>query len=63
MVAGLALVAAACKQKEVRPEELFQTQSLGLAYLQTAQLPQAEDNRQLPPPPRPRILLDTRTSA
>jgi len=42
MVAGLALVAVACKQKEVRPEELFQAQSLGLAYLETGQLPQAE---------------------
>ncbi|HEV8218441.1 MAG TPA: FG-GAP-like repeat-containing protein, partial [Gemmatimonadaceae bacterium] len=36
------LVGTACQQKEVRPEELFQAQALGLAYLETGQLAPAE---------------------
>ena len=39
---ALALFGTACKQKEVRPEELFQAQALGLAYLETGQLAPAE---------------------
>jgi Tfp pilus assembly protein PilF len=39
---ALSLLGIACKQKEVRPEELFQSQSLGLAYLETGQLASAE---------------------
>lgn len=39
---ALLLAGISCKQKEVRPEELFQSQALGLAYLETGQLPQAE---------------------
>ena len=42
LAAAFALVMIACKQKEVRPEELFQAQSLGLAYLETGQLAPAE---------------------
>lgn len=40
--AALAGSITGCSQKEVRPEELFQSQSLGLGYLETGQLPQAE---------------------
>ena len=40
--ACLALGGAACKQKEIRPEELFQAQALGLAHLETGQLAPAE---------------------
>jgi Tfp pilus assembly protein PilF len=40
--AALVLSGTACKQKEVRPEELFQAQALGLAYLETGQLAPAE---------------------
>ncbi|HEY6826829.1 MAG TPA: FG-GAP-like repeat-containing protein [Gemmatimonadaceae bacterium] len=42
LAAAFALVMIACTQKEVRPEELFQAQSLGLAYLETGQLAPAE---------------------
>src|SRR6476646_390389 len=40
--AALVLLGTACKQKEVRPEELFRTQALGLAYLETGQVAPAE---------------------
>jgi Tfp pilus assembly protein PilF len=42
IVAAFALAGTACKQKEVRPEELFQAQALALAYLETSQLAPAE---------------------
>jgi tetratricopeptide (TPR) repeat protein len=42
LAAALALIGIGCKQKEVRPEELFQAQALGLAYLETGQLAPAE---------------------
>ncbi len=42
LVAAFVLFGIACKQKEVRPEELFQAQALGLAYLETGQLAPAE---------------------
>ena len=38
----LAVVIAGCEKKEVRTEELFQAQALGLGYLETGQLTQAE---------------------
>ncbi|HTJ24146.1 MAG TPA: FG-GAP-like repeat-containing protein, partial [Gemmatimonadaceae bacterium] len=38
----LAAVIAGCQKKEVRTEELFQAQALGLGYLETGQLAQAE---------------------
>ena len=38
----LAVVVAGCQKKEVRTEELFQAQALGLGYLETGQLAQAE---------------------
>ena len=42
MGATSAAVSAGCRQQEVRPEELFQAQSLGLSYLETEKLPEAE---------------------
>lgn len=43
LVAGLLAAAiAGCQKKEVRTEDLFQAQALGLGYLETGQLPQAE---------------------
>jgi len=41
-LAGLLASIAGCQKKEVRTEDLFQAQALGLGYLETAQLPQAE---------------------
>lgn len=40
--AAVAAATSGCRQKEVRPEELFQAQSFGLSYLETGQLPEAE---------------------
>src|SRR5258708_18348597 len=37
-----AAASSGCRQKEVRPEDLFQAQSLGLSYLETGRLPEAE---------------------
>lgn len=42
MGATSAAVSAGCRQQEVRPEELFQAQSLGLSYLEMEKLPEAE---------------------
>jgi Flp pilus assembly protein TadD len=42
ILAGLLAAIAACQKKEVRTEDLFQAQALGLGYLETGQLPEAE---------------------
>jgi hypothetical protein len=39
---ALAATSTGCRQQEVRPEELFQAQSLGLSDLETGRLPEAE---------------------
>ena len=42
LCAGLLAAITGCQRKEVRTEDLFQAQALGLGYLETGQLPQAE---------------------
>ena len=42
LCAGLLAAITGCQRKEARTEDLFQAQALGLGYLETAQLPQAE---------------------
>ena len=42
VIGGALLAGAGCRQKEVRPEELFQTQAVGLGDLETGRLADAE---------------------
>src|SRR5258708_21436089 len=42
LLGAMAAASSGCRQKEVRPEDLFQAQSLGLSYLETGRLPEAE---------------------
>ena len=42
IAAGLVAALGGCREKELRPEDLFRAQSLGLDYLETGQLADAE---------------------